>query len=330
MASLDRGLSAHSAPIARLVVQAGDMDLGSAIDAFLGHLRDERNFSAETVRAYRSDLATFTAWASRRSVSDVEELDLALLRDWLWASAQDGLAPRTLARRSAALKSFCHWLAATGTTEFDIAARLRTPKSGAHLPSVVQRAQIDEILERLDEEARSGDPIARRDRAVVEVLYASGIRVSELCGLDLGDVDLDRLTVRVIGKGDKERVVPFGVPARAAIVDYLAGSRSILLDRSEGVAVDEPALFLGARGRRLGTRSAYTIVQRVLSRTDGIAASGPHSLRHSAATHLLDGGADLRSVQELLGHASLGTTQIYTHVSMERLAQSYRQAHPRA
>jgi integrase/recombinase XerC len=308
----------------------GVMDLGSAIDAFLGHLRDERNYSPETVRAYRSDLATFGAWAARRSVAQVADLDLAVLRDWLWASAQDGLAPRTLARRSAALKSFCHWLAATGATPHDLAGRLRTPKSGAHLPAVVQRAQMEGLLEGLDEAARAGDPIARRDRAVVELLYAAGIRVSELCGLDLADLDLDRLTARVVGKGDKERVVPFGVPARDAIVDYVSDARPALLERlGEGTRAEE-ALFLGARGRRLGTRSAYAIVHRVLSSTDGTAASGPHSLRHSAATHLLDGGADLRSVQELLGHASLGTTQIYTHVSMERLAQSYRQAHPRA
>ncbi|PSL39770.1 integrase/recombinase XerC [Labedella gwakjiensis] len=306
------------------------MDLRTAIDAFLGHLRDERNLSPETVRAYRSDLATFVAWGERRSVRSVEDLDLPVLRDWLWSSAKDGLAPRTLARRSAALKSLCHWLAATGLTPHDVAGRLRTPKSGSHLPAVVQQPQIDELFDALEEDAASGDPIARRDRAVVELLYASGIRVSELCGLDLGDLDLDRLTARVIGKGDKERVVPFGVPARVAVVDYLGDARTALLERSGDRARVETALFLGARGRRLGTRTAYSIVQRLYSRVDGIAASGPHSLRHSAATHLLDGGADLRSVQEMLGHASLGTTQIYTHVSMERLAQSYRQAHPRA
>ncbi|RUQ97569.1 tyrosine recombinase XerC [Labedella endophytica] len=306
------------------------MDLAAATDSFVAYVRDERNYSSETVRAYRSDLATFRAWAERRSVTTVESLDLPVLRDWLWASAQDGLAPRTLARRSAALKSFCHWLAVTEATPHDLAGRLRTPKSGSRLPEVVQRTQIDDLLERLAAEAESGEPIARRDRAVIELLYASGIRVSELCGLDLGDLDLDRLTARVTGKGDKERVVPFGIPARSAVVDYLADARVRLLERAGERSGAETALFLGARGRRLGTRAAYTIVERVFAGTEGIAASGPHSLRHSAATHLLDGGADLRSVQELLGHASLGTTQIYTHVSMERLAQSYRQAHPRA
>ncbi len=306
------------------------MELDAAIATFLAHLREERNFSTETVRAYRSDLETFRAWTSRRSVDAVSGMDLALLRDWLWSSAGEGLASRTLARRAAALKSFCRWAAATGLTEHDVAARLRTPKTGSHLPAVVQRSQIDELLAGLAERAATGDPIARRDSAVVELLYASGLRVSELCGLDLGDVDLDRLTARVLGKGGKERVVPFGSPAQRAIVDYLSDARPELLARAAPTGPIETALFLGARGRRLGTRAAYTIVERVFSRVDGITASGPHSLRHSTATHLLDGGADLRSVQELLGHASLGTTQIYTHVSTERLAESYRQAHPRA
>jgi integrase/recombinase XerC len=306
------------------------MTLEDAVIAFLSHLRDERNFSTETIRAYTSDLETFRVWAARRSATTVEDIELALLRDWLWASANDGLASRTIARRSAAVKSFCRWLASTGLTEHDVAARLRSPKSGSHLPTVVQRGQIDDLLAALAESAASGDPIARRDSAVVELLYASGLRVSELCGLDLGDLDLDRLTARVLGKGAKERVVPFGAPAHNAIVDYLTDARPALLARGAMTGRVETALFLGARGGRLGTRSAYTIVERVLSSVDGITATGPHSLRHSAATHLLDGGADLRSVQELLGHASLGTTQIYTHVSTERLAESYRQAHPRA
>jgi integrase/recombinase XerC len=309
------------------------MHLEAAVGDFLDHLRVDRRFSAETVRAYRSDLTTFTAWSARRAVTTVDDVDLALLRDWLWSSANDGLATRTIARRSAAVKSFCRWLAASGLTEHDVAGRLRSPKSGSHLPAVVQRGQIDELLGALAEEAADGDPIARRDSAVVELLYASGMRVSELCGLDLDDIDLDRLTARVLGKGAKERVVPFGVPARDAIVDYVTGARPGLLARAANGTADggvETALFLGARGSRIGTRTAYAIVDRVLSRVDGITAKGPHSLRHSAATHLLDGGADLRSVQELLGHASLGTTQIYTHVSTERLAESYRRAHPRA
>jgi integrase/recombinase XerC len=308
------------------------MELEAAVEDFLAHLRDERNFSSETIRAYRSDLSTFTAWSTRRGVTGVADLDLAVLRDWLWASANDGLSSRTIARRSAALKSFCRWLAASGLTEHDVAGRLRSPKSGSHLPAVVQRGQIDELLGRLSEAAAGGDPLARRDSAVVELLYASGLRVSELCGLDLDDLDLDRLTTRVLGKGAKERVVPFGAPARDAIVDYLSDARPALLARAAaaGTRRVENALFLGARGGRLGTRGAYAIVDRVFSGIDGITASGPHSLRHSAATHLLDGGADLRSVQELLGHASLGTTQIYTHVSTERLAESYRRAHPRA
>jgi integrase/recombinase XerC len=306
------------------------MLLESAVEAFLAHLRDERNLSPQTVRAYRSDLAMFSSWASRRGASGVGDVDLALLRDWLWSASGDGLSPRTIARRSAAVKSFTRWLTTTGRLDHDSGARLRSPKTGRHLPAVVQSAQLDDLLGKLAEAARSGDPLAQRDSAVVELLYASGLRVSELCGLDIGDIDLDRLTARVTGKGAKERVVPFGAPAQAAIVDYVRDGRPRLLDRAPEGGPVETALFLGARGRRLGSRAAYSLVRSVFGQVDGIAATGPHALRHSAATHLLDGGADLRSVQELLGHASLGTTQIYTHVSLERLASSYRQAHPRA
>jgi integrase/recombinase XerC len=194
---------------------------------------------------------------------------------------------------------------------------------------------MDGILSGLARRAAEDDPVGRRDLAIVELLYASALRVSELTGLDVDDVDLDRLTVRVLGKGSKERVVPFGVPAQGAIVDYLRLARPDLAQaaaaQSPTRAADAgPALFLGARGRRLGTRTVYQLVAGLLADLPGTGPSGPHALRHTAATHLLDGGADLRAVQEMLGHASLGTTQIYTHVSTERLKESYRLAHPRA
>lgn len=207
----------------------------------------------------------------------------------------------------------------------DPAARLRSPKADKTLPRVITREQIDGILARLAERAEDGDPGALRDVAVIELLYAAGIRVSELTGLDVDDVDLDRLTVRVVGKGSKERVVPFGVPALRALRAWLAGGRPRLAAVASG-----PALFLGARGARLGSRAVYQLVAGLLADVPGGGPSGPHALRHTAATHLLDGGADLRAVQELLGHASLGTTQIYTHVSTERLKEAYRIAHPRA
>jgi integrase/recombinase XerC len=182
---------------------------------------------------------------------------------------------------------------------------------------------MDEVLAGLTDRASSGDPIAARDLAIVELLYASALRVSELVGLDLRDVDMGRLTVRVMGKGSKERVVPFGIPALHAIAAW--GDH-----RTELVTEPTSALFLGARGSRIGTRTVYQLIASILAELPGSGPSGPHTLRHTAATHLLDGGADLRSVQELLGHASLGTTQLYTHVSAERLKETYRTAHPRA
>ncbi|MEY9953851.1 site-specific recombinase XerD [Leifsonia sp. EB34] len=190
---------------------------------------------------------------------------------------------------------------------------------------MITRAQIDGLLDALAARAEGGEPASIRDVAVIEMLYAAGIRVSELTGLDVDDVDLERLTLRVVGKGNKERVVPFGVPALRAIRRYLEVARPALAAERSG-----PALLLGARGGRLGTRAVYQLVASLLADLPGGGPAGPHTLRHTAATHLLDGGADLRAVQEILGHASLGTTQIYTHVSTERLKETYRIAHPRA
>jgi integrase/recombinase XerC len=207
----------------------------------------------------------------------------------------------------------------------DPAARLRAPKADKHLPRVITREQMDGLLAALSARAEDGEPAAVRDVAVIELLYAAGIRVSELTGLDVDDVDLERLTLRVVGKGSKERVVPFGVPALRAVRRYLSVARPALAVERSGLA-----LLLGARGGRLGTRAVYQLVASLLADVPGGGPAGPHTLRHTAATHLLDGGADLRAVQEILGHASLGTTQIYTHVSTERLKETYRIAHPRA
>jgi integrase/recombinase XerC len=207
----------------------------------------------------------------------------------------------------------------------DPAARLRSPKADKHLPRVITRPQIDALLEGLSARAEDGEPGSIRDVVVIELLYAAGIRVSELTGLDVDDVDVERLTLRVVGKGNKERVVPFGVPALRAVRRYLQVARPALATERSG-----PALLLGARGGRLGTRAVYELVASLLADLPGGGPAGPHTLRHTAATHLLDGGADLRAVQEILGHASLGTTQIYTHVSSERLKETYRIAHPRA
>lgn len=297
------------------------MQLDRVLAEFTLYLSAERGFSEHTVRSYRGDLADLLRFADEAGATTADQVDLELLRGWLWRGSTAGLAKSTLARRSATARALTSWLARSGETPTDAAARLRAPKPDRHLPRVLTREQMDGILAGLAARASTGDPIAARDLAMVEVLYASALRVSELVGLDVRDVDLGRLTVRVLGKGSKERVVPFGVPAKAAVSAWL---------ELRGASIQNPALFLGARGARVGTRAVYALVADLLEGVPGGGPAGPHALRHTAATHLLDGGADLRAVQELLGHASLGTTQIYTHVSTERLKESYAMAHPRA
>lgn len=304
-------------------VQAAAARLDAAVNDFAVYLSAERGFSANTVRSYRSDLRDLVWFAAERGAIHPADLDLELLRDWLWRGSTAGLSKSTLARRSAAARSLGLWLAHTSRTETDVAARLRAPKSDHRLPRVLTRSQMDDIFAGLIERAEAGEPLATRDLAIIELLYASALRVGELVGLDLRDIDTGRLTARVMGKGSKERVVPFGIPAQHAISRYLQ-------HRDALVTHPTPALFLGARGGRVGTRAVYELVAGLLAGMPGSGPSGPHTLRHTAATHLLDGGADLRSVQEMLGHASLGTTQLYTHVSAERLKESYRMAHPRA
>jgi integrase/recombinase XerC len=322
---------------------AGSVHITAATDEFLLHLTAERGLSLHTVRAYRTDLAQLAAFAAARGVDGADQLSLELLRDWLWTSTQAGLARSTIARHSASARSFTAWLARSGLTPSDSGVRLRSPKSGRTLPRVVNRAQMGELLASLQSRAAGDDPGALRDLAIIELLYASALRVSELVGLDVGDVDLQRLTVRVTGKGSKERVVPFGVPAQSAIVDYLRGGWPVLATAPLAKATQDaeanlrtqsrstaPALFLGTHRKRIGVRAVYRLVAGLLADVPGTGPAGPHALRHTAATHLLDGGADLRAVQEMLGHSSLGTTQIYTHVSGERLKETYRTAHPRA
>ena len=326
------------------------MSVSVEIDQFVLYLQVERGYSVHTVRAYRTDLASLSAFASARALHTAGDIDLELLREWLWVQTQAGLSRATLARRAASARSFTAWLAHTGSTPMDAGARLRSPKPGQTLPRVMNQNQMSQILGMLAGRAGNsagGDdpgahqPGALRDLAVVELLYASALRVSELVGLDLADVDLQGLTVRVTGKGSKQRVVPFGVPAQTAIVRYLAEARPALQSGPatrlppgavppERLMPASPAFFRGSRRQRLGVRAVYRLVAGLLADLPGTGPAGPHALRHTAATHLLDGGADLRAVQEMLGHVSLGTTQIYTHVSAERLQQSYTLAHPRA
>ncbi|GAB3036014.1 tyrosine recombinase XerC [Parafrigoribacterium mesophilum] len=305
----------------------GNVQLTQAIENFATYLRAERGFSEHTVRSYRSDLVALASFAQECGVDDVDGISLDLLRDWLWQGSQASLASATLARRSAAARALTSWLARGGETETDAAVRLKAPKAGHHLPRVLTPEQVESIFSVLMSRAAGGDPVSLRNLAVVELLYASALRVSEVTGLDLDSLDLGRLTVRVLGKGAKERVVPFGVPASRAVGAYLDSGRPVLALNSSAPG---PALFLSQHGARLGVRTVYTLVSGLLVGIPGSGPSGPHTLRHTAATHLLDGGANLRAVQEMLGHASLGTTQIYTHVSTERLKESYRLAHPRA
>lgn len=300
------------------------MDLAAATEAFADHLERVRRLSPATVKAYRSDLRDLDASAGGISL---EAVDLEVLRDWLWRATQRGDARSTLARRSATARAFFSWAHEQALVEHDPSLRLVAPKKGRTLPTVASREAMSGLLDAHRDAAEEGDPIALRDHAILEMLYGSGIRVSELCGLDIDDLDLDRATARVLGKGAKERVVPFGAPARDALSAYLRRGRTTLVERSRSYT---SAVILGSRGARIGPRTVYELVARVLAPIVGAETIGPHALRHTAATHLLDGGADLRAVQEILGHASLGTTQIYTHVSTERLTATYRLAHPRA
>jgi len=301
------------------------MDWAPTIEGWLDRLASQRGLSEHTLRAYGGDLAALAEFAAAHGASGPDEIDLELLRDWMWALDREGAARSTMARRAAAVRGFFAALEREGAIERDPAARLRAPRPDRRLPRVPSQKQASETMDALAAAASEDDPVAVRDLAVVELLYAAGIRVSELVGLDLPDLDLERGTVRVLGKGAKERVVPFGAPAARALSRWIDARPS--LGREEAPT---PALFLGARGGRMGTRAVYGLVERLLREESASGPRGPHSFRHAAATHLLDGGADLRVVQEFLGHASLGTTQLYTHVSIEKLRDGYRLAHPRA
>ena len=318
--------------------------------------------SPHTVRAYLGDVGSLLEHAVRAGITSPDELDIGTLRAWLAGQHAAGHARATLARRAAAARTFTAFACARGWLGHDPGVLLGTPKTHRRLPAVPRQDQMAAVLAAAGRlgpagggqgTAAAGDgpgaaeatatagavagnaceaTLGRRDRAIVlrdtaimELLYATGIRVSELCGLDIGDLDLERRTIRVLGKGGRERTVPVGVPAVRAVTGWCRDGRPVLaVPRSFAV------LFLGARGGRLDPRTARRVVHARIAAVPSAPDIGPHGLRHAAATHLLEGGADLRSVQEILGHASLASTQIYTHVSVERLESAYRQAHPRA
>lgn len=298
--------------------------LGEQVGKFIAHLESGRGLSANTCKAYRSDLADFMAVVDPDCQLEPANIDLDMIREWLFQLSERGLSKASLARKSASIKAFTAWLHRTGQIEVDPGPKLRSPKASRTLPKVVSRQTLGDIFENLDALATAENPTGIRDLVVIELLYASGIRVSELVGLNTEDIDFGRKLLLVTGKGSKQRMVPYGQPAAEALDRWLRVGRPQFETESS-----KSALLLTSRGQRVGVRQVYSLVAKLLEGTP-TGAAGPHTLRHSAATHLLDGGADLRAVQELLGHSSLGTTQIYTHVSVERLREGYKNAHPRA
>ncbi|GAA2184152.1 tyrosine recombinase XerC [Micromonospora lupini] len=336
----------------RVIHQELPPALRDAVDDFAEHLARVRNRSAHTVRAYVTDVVSLLDHAVRMGCVELAELDLSVLRSWLARQRTTGAARTSLARRAASARAFSAWAHRAGLLPADVGAALASPRAHRELPSVLRADQAAALVEAparkpktaqgttttaalpdgaattgatVDaSDAAAAEAVLLRDRVLLELLYATGVRVSEACGLDVGDIDHGRRVIRVFGKGGRERAVPYGVPAQRALDDWLGRGRPLLAGARSG-----DALLLGARGGRLNPTTARQIVGGY-AETAGLPRTSPHALRHSAATHLLEGGADLRAVQELLGHSSLASTQIYTHVSVERLRAAYRQAHPRA
>ena len=294
--------------------------------AYRTHLINERNLSENSIRAYLADLESLLVHVNQLGISEFSQLTLNHIRSWLANLQIRGAARSSITRRVVSIRAFTYWGARNGWLDSDIGRDLIAPKPERHLPDVLDVAGANLTIEALELRVREEQtPESLRDLAIVEILYGSGIRVSELTGLNLEDIDRDRNTLRVIGKGNKERIVPIGIPAMHAVDIWINEGRPKLSDKPT-----ERALFLGARGKRIDQRVVREIVYDATQALGTNKRLGPHALRHSAATHLLEGGADLRTVQEILGHSSLSTTQIYTHVSEERIKKAYDQAHPRA
>jgi integrase/recombinase XerC len=318
VAVLDPGAAtSHRRPVSTAELTPA---VAALLEEFLRHLALERGRSVHTVRAYRADLMPLLA-----GLDDVAGLDLAALRRWLAAGHAAEASRATLARRAAAARTFTGWAHHAGHLPVDPGVRLVSPRPQHALPTVLGADQAAAVLDAAGTGAEEGEPLALRDLLVLEMLYATGVRVSELCGLDLDDIDAGRRALRVVGKGDRERTVVYGMPAADALERWLTAGRPKL--RRAG---SPPALLLGARGGRLDPRIAREVVHRAATAVPGVPDIAPHGLRHAAATHMMEGGADLRYVQQLLGHAKLSTTQLYTHVTVERLKVVHGQAHPRA
>lgn len=288
------------------------------------HLALVRNLSDNSIRGYVTDLESFLKHMEKLGIVEFNQLEIEHIRSWLANLQSTGIARATLTRRIVSIRAFTNWAAANGWLTSDLGANLAVPKPHKVLPEVLNIDEAAAVIKSLEVRvAEEPTALNFRDLAILEVLYGSGIRVSELCGLDIGDIDNSRNTLNVIGKGSKQRVVPLGIPAMNALSNYLKNGRGEFANQ-----LSQAAVFLGSRGKRIDQRTVRQVVYEAMKAVG--ATMGPHGLRHSAATHLLEGGADLRTVQEILGHASLATTQIYTHVSPERLQSAYKQAHPRA
>lgn len=302
-----------------------DSSLHGATEEFLRSSAAERDLSPHTVAAYRSDLVQWERFMARARIADLEAVDHRWLRRYVAHLSERGYARRSIARKASAVRSLMRWAVLHDLIATSPAEDLAVPKLDRPLPRALRASEAMSLCETPPDD----EPQGVRDRAMLELLYGSGLRVSELCGLDLDDLDLATGSVRAMGKGRKERRIPMSDPARRALKTYLAEARSALLDKASTAGPSAgAAVFLNTRGARITPRRVRAMVQRYVDQPDR--SVGPHALRHSFATHLLDNGADLRVVQELLGHENLATTQVYTHVSTERLRQVYEQSHPRA
>lgn len=316
------------------------INVNTAVKDFLQTLKLEYGYSPHTIRAYRKDLESFIESLRNDVVIDVSELNLEDCREWIWIKQQEGYSARSVARAVASLKSFGGWLESKQMVHGNPASRLVSPKKQENLPRVLSEQQIAQIFDALEVKASTGDALAQRNLGIMELLYATAIRVSELCGLKIADINFIEKSIRVTGKGGKERIVPYGESASKALMQYQNVSRNQLLSQVQSIKEqknehagsfeNKTKFFLNSRGDPLKPESVYKLVSKIIGQDLGGGQRGPHVLRHTAATHMLDGGADLRVIQEFLGHSSLESTQIYTHVSNERLAKAYKQAHPRA
>lgn len=297
----------------------------TVINRFIQYIELELGRSLNTSKAYRKDLENLVDFAKGRGCNDFSDIGIMELRGWLADQRNSGLTAATIARRATAARTFFAWATHNGLLSDDPASSLVIPKVSKRLPHVLAQNQATEIMQRAAVRADDESPEHTRDLAILELMYATGIRVGELVGLDINDIDESRRTIKVTGKGNKQRVVPFGSIAHKALTQYLKTARNQMANEKSGAAV-----FLGTRGSRIDQRVVRKMVTEVLASIEGVPDLSPHGFRHSAATHLIEGGADIRAVQEMLGHASLSTTQLYTHVSMDRLRAVFEQAHPRA